>query len=213
MFQLLQKIFEANAFFIVRKLANLATINFRFISMNSWDFLRTWSYQGLHCMIHQCELCLAVLPQIFIYTYIYRYIYSQDKPFQIWERNPWLKNSLHCALPWSLIDHFARVFPHEIVQTSLSYSGPVPSLVPGTSLGSGYTANWSAWDLFIEVGKRYIYIYIYRYPRLAVAWSSLGTSFWGSGLSFRVVIGCLIRIMTHINIIYYIYNKISFNII
>jgi hypothetical protein len=54
-----------------------------------------------------------------------------------------------------LIDHFARVFPHEIVQISLSYSGPVPSLVPGTSLGSGYTANWSAWDLFIEVGKRY----------------------------------------------------------
>ena len=74
MFQLLQKIFEANAFFIVRKLANLATIKFRFISMNSWDFLHTWSYQDLHCMIHQCELCLAVLPQIFIYIYIYIYI-------------------------------------------------------------------------------------------------------------------------------------------
>ena len=38
--------------------------------MNSWEFLHTWSYQDLHCMIHQRELCVAVLPQIYIYIYI-----------------------------------------------------------------------------------------------------------------------------------------------
>ena len=71
-------------------------------------------------------------------------------------------------------------------QISLSYSGLVPSLVPGTSLGSGYTANWSAWDLFIEVGKRYIYIYLYiQVPKISCGLIFARNLFFGLWSKFQ----------------------------
>ena len=127
--------------------------------MNSWDFLHTWSYQDLHCLIHQCELCVAVLPQIFIYIYIY--IIPKTNLFKF--ENATQDSKIACTVlyldPWltTLLGFFLMKLFKPVYPTQGRFQAWFlePVLVPDIQLTS---ANWSAWDLFIEVGKIYIQV-------------------------------------------------------